>query len=118
MKLTKEKIESMCRAAGMKPVERAQLHGYEVYVADGFSAPPHWKFRHFGVGPQVYPLGAFFTLWYLSKGEGHLDVGAMLHCDAMHDPGQSKEYKQKLRINTAIMEANKWLSDRRKAAVN
>lgn len=112
MKLSKDKIEQMCRAAGMKPVERSKFRGYELFIADGFSTPPHWKFRHFGVGPHMYPLGAYMTLWWISKGEDKLDAGAMIHCDALHDAGQSKEYKQKLRINTAIKEATKFLERR------
>lgn len=118
MKLGKEKIEKMCREAGMKPVERSNFKGYELFVADGFSAPPHWKFRHFGVGPQAYPLGAYFTLWWVSKGEEKLDAGAMIHCDALHDPGHTKEHKQKLRINTAIKEATDFLEKRKVLALN
>lgn len=116
MKLSKDKIERMCRAAGMKPVERAQFQGHELFIADGFSAPPHWRFRHFGVGPHMYPLGAYMTLWWVSKGEENMDAGAMIHCDALHDPGYSKKDKQKLRVNTAVMEATKFLE--RRAAVN
>lgn len=115
MKITKDKIERMCRAAGMQPVERANFRGYELFVADGFSAPPHWKFRHFGVGPEAYPFGAYMTLWWISSGEENLDTGAVIHCDAFHDPEYSKADKQRLRINTAIKEATEFLERRRKA---
>lgn len=105
----------MCRNAGMMPVDRGRIEGRSVYIADGFSAPPHHKFRRFGLEPHEFPFGAFITLWWIEKGEGELDVGAPMIFDAFHNPEYSKETKQIARINTAMNHARDFIIKFKKA---
>ena len=115
MLIGKSKIETMCRAAGMVPAKRARVDGAEVFVADGFSAPPHFAYRRFGIGPEQFPFGMFATLWWASKGDEKLDTGQPLFFDAFHDPQYSPEGKKRARINTAMKEAKSFLARRKKA---
>lgn len=111
--ISKNKIESMCRNAGMLPVKRGNIKGVEIFIADGFSPPPHIAYRRFGIEPTEFPFGMFATLWWISKGDEKLDIGQPLFFDAFHDTGYSKEDKQRARINAAMKEARLFL-DRRK----
>lgn len=115
MAIGKNKIETMCRNAGMAPAKRATIDGAEVFIADGFSAPPHWIYRHFGIGPTQFPFGMFATLWWASKGDEKLDTGQPLFFDAFHDPQYSAADKKRARVNTAIKEAREFLRSRKKA---
>ena len=117
-KLTKQVLELACRNAGMKPVKRDNINGTSVYVADGFSSPPHYKFRRFGVEPHEFPWGAFVTLWWLERGEGELDVGRPMIFDAFHDPEYSKDTKQLMRINSALQDAKEHMQRRTKVRLN
>ena len=110
----KNKIESMCRNAGMLPVKRGNINGVEVFIADGFAAKPHITFRTFGVDKGEFPFGCFATLWWVSKGDEKLDIGQPLFFDAFHDSGYSPEGKQTGRVNAAMKEAEKFLDRRKK----
>src|SRR3990167_4855120 len=112
-KLDKKTLEKACRAAGMRPVKRGDINGTSVYIADGFSTPPHYKFRRFGVEPNEFPWGAFVTLWWLERGEGHLDVGRPMIFDAFHDPQYSRETRQLARINSALRDARDFMARRK-----
>lgn len=111
----KHKIERMCRTAGMIPETRTNINGAEVFIADGFSAPPHQNFRRF-VEATEFPFGMFCTMWWASKGDEKLDTGQPLFFDAFHNPEYSKADKKRARINAARKEAETFLSRRKKAA--
>lgn len=114
----KQKIERMCRDAGMIPVKRGTVRGAELFIADGFSAPPHHNYRRFGVEATDFPFGMFATLWWVSKGDEKLDTGQPLFFDAFHNPEYAKADKQRARINSAIKEADTFLQRRKKARLN
>lgn len=111
----KDKIERICRSAGMKPVERSNIDGAEVFVADGFSLPPHPYYRRFGIGPEQFPRGMYTTLWWISRGEDKLDTGQPLFFDVFHDLSYPKESKQQMRINAAKQAAKEFLDQRKRA---
>lgn len=113
--MKKNKIESICRRAGMKPVRRETIDGVEVFIADGFSMMPHPYYRRFGVEPFEFPQGMYVTLWWASKGDENLDIGQPLFFDVMHNPEYANGSKQLARINTAIKTAREFIAARRKA---
>lgn len=116
-KLKKADMERICRQAAMKPVHRATLEdGREVFIADGFSLPPHYMHRHFGVEPKDFPHGAYATMWWATKGEEDLAIGAPLYFDIGHDPSIPRESKQRARINAAVEHAKKHFARMKKAA--
>jgi hypothetical protein len=117
--MTKADMERICRAAAMPPVARETLDdGHEIFIADGFSLPPHWMHRHFGIEPTDFPRGAYATIWWAAKGEAGLDVGAPLYFDVGHDPSIPRESKQRARINAAIKDAKDHFARARKARLN
>ena len=111
----KNKIESMCRLAGMIPAKRDKFDGAEVFIADGFSAPPHAAHRRFGIEAKEFPFGMFVTLWWVSKGDEKLDIGQPMFFDAFHDAGRSAEGKKHGRVNAALAEAKNFLQRRKQA---
>lgn len=115
MLIGKNKVESMCRAAGMKPAARGSSGGMEIFIADGFSAPPHIAFRKFGIEQDEFPMGMYATLWWVSKADEKLDIGQPLFFDALHDAGYSTGDKRRMRIKAALKEAESFLSRRKKA---
>jgi hypothetical protein len=110
----KNRIESICRAAGMRPEGRKTIKGHEVFVADGFSLMPHNAYRRFGVEPDEYPGGMYVTLWWASKGDEKLDTGQPLFFQANHDPQYDAATKKQARINTAFKTAAEFIERRRK----
>lgn len=113
-KITKADMERICRAAAMPPVWRDTLEdGREIFVADGFSMPPHRMHRHFGIGPDQFPYGAYATMWWASRGEDDLFVGAPLYFEAGHDPKYSAADKKRMRINAALKHAKDLLGVRK-----
>ena len=114
----KNRIEHICRSAGMKPVHRATIKGHEIFIADGFSIMPHKPFQRFGIGPYDYRSGLYCTLWWASKGDEKLDTGQPLFFDAYHDPSLAKGSKQKARINSALKAAREFIDDRRRRKMN
>lgn len=114
----KHRIERICRSAGMLPVKRGNIMGAEVFIADGFSSPPHFNYRRFGVDPTDFPFGMFATLWWISKGDENLDTGQPMFFDAFHNPEYAKADKQRARINTAMQEAKTFLARRKKVHLN
>lgn len=109
----KNKIERICRSAGMIPVKRDRVHGAEVFIADGFSSPPHRIYRRFGIGPEQFPFGMFITLWWVSMGDEKLDTGQPLFFDAFHNRKLGKSSKQRARVNAALKEASYFLEARK-----
>ena len=112
----KNKIERMCRNAGMKPVRRDNLEGVEVFIADGFSLPPHQNYRRFDIGPLDFPKGMYVTLWWASKGDEKLDAGQPLFFDAFHNPEYANGSKKVARVNSAMAAAKSFLDSRKKAS--
>jgi hypothetical protein len=112
--LGKSKIESMCRRAGVLPVERAKVGGTEVFIADGFNADAA-TFRKFDVSKEDFPFGVFATFWWTFEDEDKFSLGRPLFFDAFHDPGYSPESKQKMRIQSALKDAEEQIT-RRKGA--
>lgn len=112
---SKNRIEFICRNAGMKPVKRDSIEGVEIFIADGFSLAPHRAYRRFGIDEREFPRGMYATLWWASKGDEKLDIGQPLFFDVFHDPEYSREDKQRARIAAALKEAGKFLAKRKKA---
>lgn len=108
--LGKTKIERMCRAAGVLPVSRATVKGREVFIADGFSAKPHETFKRFAIEQGDFPFGAFGTFWWIFENDEKLSLGRPLFFDAFHDAGHTVESKQKMRIASAIKDAEQTLT--------
>jgi hypothetical protein len=107
--MNKHKIEDICRRAGMVPVKRDKIDGAEVFIADGFSTPPHVANRRF-LDPKEFPYGCYVTLWWVSKGEDKLDTGQPLFFDAL----KADSRDQHARINTAVKEATSFLRRRKR----
>lgn len=110
--ITKDDMERMCRAAGMRPEKRMAIEDRELFIADGFSAPPHTKFRRFDVGPGEFPMGCYVTIWWLGKDE-NLEVGLPMIFDAFHDKELGHGFRKQARINRAIREAGGFLRRRK-----
>lgn len=109
MKISKKEAEEMGRKAGLKPVSRQELKGFDLLISDGFSLPPHKSFRRFGVDADDFPSGCYVTMWWLMKGEDHMFVGHALMFDVFHDPEYDRDSKVKMRINSAVSDANNFL---------
>ena len=107
--MDKEKVEAMCRDAGLKPEKRSTLRGYDLLVADGFSLPPHRAFRRFGVEDGDFDSGCYVTIWWLMKGEENMAYGHPLMFDVFHDPEYDPASKKQMRINSAIRDAMDFL---------
>lgn len=103
--LNKNRIEKLCRAAGMVPEARRSAHGHEVFVADGFSLWPHYKMRHFGLGPDMFDGGCYITLWWIPQGEDKVLTGTALYCEPRHDPDYDLATRKQMRINAAVANA-------------
>ena len=116
----KQKIERMCRKAGMKPVRRANYEGAEIFIADGLSVAPHFNYRRFEVWPgehaEKFPGGMYVTLWWVSRGEDKLDAGRPLFFDLFHNPEYANGSKQLARIKSAMSDARSFLDGRKRAA--
>lgn len=102
----KERIEAMCRRAGLKPAERRKVRDYDLMLADGLSLAPHRAWQRFGISPTEFPRGCYVTFWWLMKGEDRLFVAGPLFFDIAHNP----EYidgvtKRRARLNRAAKDA-------------
>lgn len=118
-RITKTDMERMCRNAAMLPVHRATFDdGREIFIADGFSLPPHFAHRHFGVEPKDFPYGCYATMWWAAKGEDELHIGAPLYFDIAHDPSLPRESKQRARVNAAVKHAKDHFAAMKKGKSN
>lgn len=106
--IDKHKIERICRAAGMRPEKRTNIEGAEVFIADGFSPPPHFKYRKLGLETGDFPYGCYVTFWWAARGEDKLDTGQPLFFDALDADSRN----QHARLNTAVKEATNFLKTR------
>ncbi len=112
--MTKERIEKMCRNAGMVPVDRRAANGIDVVVADGFAPRPEITFQKFNVDAKQFPLGCYGTFWWAlrSDTEGFL-IAYPLFFDALHNPGMRPEDKQRARVEAAFENADEFLTEYR-----
>lgn len=110
----KDKIERMCRAAGMAPADRRKVGDYDLLIADGFSLPPHRVFRRFGVEPNEFPNGCYVVIAWLMKGEERMFLGTPIVFDAFHDPAYDKASKRRMRLNRAESDVKAMLKRMRK----
>lgn len=116
--MDKNSIERICRTVGLVPEKRTRVRDAEIFVADGFSTPPHSAFRRFGIEPTDFPGGCFVTLWWISKQDEQLDTGQPLFFDLFHNPEYSGATKKLARINTAMREADGFMKRRKNARAN
>ena len=108
--MNKDRLETICRNAGMKPETRQRLGDHELFIADGFSLPPHNAHRRFGIGPGQFRKGMYATMWWLSRENEKLHIGSCLYFDAHHDPKLDAATKKKARINAAKKDASEHLA--------
>ena len=105
--MSKDKIEAMCRKAGLIPQAKRTVKGREVCIADGFSLFPHIAFARAGVKLGEFPSGAFVTMWWLGRQEGMFALGEPIFFDAFHDPHMEQGSKRQARINAALLRAER-----------
>lgn len=91
--MKKDDLERVFRSFGTVPVLREKMGAYDLYVADGFSKPPHIRLQKFGIEPDDFPNGMFVTVWWIGKDETLL-VGQPIFFELT-------EIVQKSRINAA-----------------
>jgi hypothetical protein len=104
--LTKADMERIFAAAGIRPERRVTYRGYEIFVGEGFSAPPHTIYQKFGIDADKHPYGCFIDWYWVGKDES-LFFGSVLDIDAFHNPGWSVAGKKQIRINTALKAARR-----------
>lgn len=104
MQTTKADMERMFAAAGIRQELRQPYRDYDIYVGEGFSSPPHFPYRRFGIDRDEYPFGCWIEFYWIGKGE-RLFIGSILHIDAFHNSGIDAATKKKMRLNTAIERA-------------
>lgn len=114
--MNKDQLERIVRAAGLAPELREKtLYDNELFVADGFSLPPHTAFRRFGIEKDDFKHGCYVTLWWISKGSEKLDIGRPIFFDVMHDIESLPIAARKTaRINTARRDAEAFIKRRRR----
>lgn len=105
--MTKDEMEVMCRKNGLNPVLREKIGNYDLFVADGFSSSPHFRYQKFGVEPGEFPTGMFVTLWWLGRDEKN-HIGRPMFMEPT-------EFKLEWRINAARKDAKKALKKLRKS---
>lgn len=111
--MDRQKIERICREAGMRPEAREHYHDHDIFVADGMSLSPHQPYKKFGVSSGDFPSGMYVTLWWVSRQEDKLDTGQPLFFDILHNPELDLSTRKYARINRALKEARGFI-DRRK----
>lgn len=115
--MNKGAFETMCRNAGLMPVERSKIEDTEILIADGKTDPPHRNFRKFGLEAHEFPDGAYVTLWLACKGD-QIDTGTPMFFDINHNPEMEHRSRQQARINRALHEAAGYVSSRKRVQLN
>ena len=103
--MNKDKVEAIFRKAGLMPAAREKVREYNVFVADGFSLPPHHKLSRFGVDPEDFPKGCYITFWWAGKDES-LHAGRPLFFDALHNNDYDLTTKRQARLSAALKDAD------------
>lgn len=111
-------IEKACREAGLAPVHRDKLKGYDLFIADGFVSRPEKHFARFGIEKGEFPLGCYVAMWALAKDEGKFHVGGPVFFEALHDGEWDKSTRQRGRINAAVRDAENHLKMAEKVGPN
>lgn len=107
---SKEKMEESFRNAGLELISRETVGDYVLFLGDGFSSAPHFKWQRFGVDPGEFPAGMFITFWWLGKDTGDtvkLHIGRPLFM-------APTELKRDRRISAARKDAKAALKKLRK----
>lgn len=112
MRLDKTKIEGICNAAQLRLERRQRVGEFELFIADGVSKPPHFRYQRFGVEPTEFPDGCFVTMSWLMKGEDQLFIAWPTFFEKNHDPFLTDAARKRARINRAIKDAQEHLEAR------
>lgn len=108
--MNRQRIEKICREAGLSQVHKDKMHGLDILLADGYVSPRNiGKFKKLGVVEDEYPMGLYVTMWWALKPEKDLILAHHLEFDWNHDSQYGREDKQRGRINAAIKDARKSL---------
>lgn len=114
--LDKANVERLFASLGVRPETRLHYRGYEIFIADCFTAKPGYDFQRFGVEHGTYPYGAYGTFWFYGRNEDHFDGGCCNHRDARGVEGHEGIFdpseQRRLRITDAIRDARKMIDDR------
>ena len=102
--ITKQKMEEMCRNAGMHPASRDKVRGREIFIADGEISDPE-LFRKFGLGAGS--TEKYATIWFASRGLDDLDIGRALFFDEKDNTGGKRG-----RVNAALKDAKESIEAR------
>lgn len=115
--MNKDKVEQIFRNAGLKPEARRKVREYDVFLADGFSLPPHRNVRRFGVSADDYPYGCYVTFWWAGRDEG-LHAGRPLFFEARHEVSYDLETRKKARLTAALKDAEGHIEAWKRNALN
>lgn len=102
---SREKLEESFKKAGLDLLQREKVGDYELFIGDGFSNSPHFRWQNFGVNPGEFPTGMFVTFWWLGKDVGStvkLHIGRPMFMEP-------SEFMREWRVNAARKDANKAL---------
>ncbi len=102
---SREKLAESFKKSGLELLQREKVGDYELFIGDGFSSAPHFRWRHFGVEPEEFPSGMFVTFWWLGKDVGStvkLHIGRPMFM-------KLTEFRRQARVNAARADANKAL---------
>lgn len=107
--MKKDRVEKMTRAAGLVPAGKKSFRQGEIFVADGFHLTPQKTFH--GLDPKDFPLGAYATMWWFTRGEDEFMYGPVIFFEFNHDQDQGWDHdtKKKARVNKAFEEAEGFL---------
>lgn len=112
----KDRLEKICREANMAPQHREHWQNYDIFVADGFSQPPHDAHRRFGIESYEYPNGVYATMWWVGRENEKLDIGQTLYFGHSHNPELDLASKRQARINAAVSQAREFIKTRERAS--
>lgn len=115
--MNKDRIETIFRNAGLKPEKRMMVQDYNVFIADGFSLPPHQNVRRFGISSEDFPQGCYVTFWWAGRDE-NLHAGRPLFFEAFHDRQYELETKKKARLQAALKDAEGHIDAWKRNALN
>lgn len=118
MNIDKDKIETMCRAAGLKPVERRTFDQIDVVVADGYVSQPHITFQKFNVEKNDFPLGCYGTFWWALRADERMLVAYPMFFDALHDMNIPRPDRQAARVETAFQNAEAFITEHRDTLID
>lgn len=104
--MEKSGLETAFQNGGLRPVAREKMGNYDLFIGDGFSSPPHFRYQRFGIDPGDFPAGMYVTFWWLGKDE-KLHIGRPMFLEPT-------EIDLGARLNAARADAKKALKKLRK----